>query len=75
MNRLARARTTTTTLLVLALAGLLDLTTARAQARANGRDRGDVLQYVIIAAGVTALAVAVIAWVRPVVMRYLTQIQ
>lgn len=66
----------TITLVFLTTTAFLTTTRERALTRAGGRrsDRGDVLQYVIIAAGVVGMSIAVIAWVRPVVMRYLQQI-
>lgn len=46
----------------------------RATSRNRRSDRGDVLQFVILAAGVCVLAIGVIAWVGPVVQRYLSKI-
>ena len=42
--------------------------------RAGGRDRGEVLEKVIVVAGFAGMALLVVAWVKPVVMRYLFQI-
>lgn len=39
------------------------------------RERGDTIGFVVITAGVVGLAIIIIAWLRPVVMKYLQQIQ
>lgn len=66
--RATRAATVTTLTALAVLTGLID--------RAGGRrsDKGSTLETVIIWAGVCALAIAAVAWIGPVVMRYLSQI-
>ncbi|QIS22817.1 hypothetical protein [Nocardia terpenica] len=38
------------------------------------RDRGDVMEKVIIIAGMVALAIALVTWLKPVFTKYLVQI-
>lgn len=70
-------RTTITTTIAVTAMLLMALAASVAErARTTWRkDDGEILDFVVIAAGVVSLAIAVVAYIRPVVMRYLTQIQ
>ena len=39
------------------------------------RERGDTIGFVVITAGVVGLAIMIIAWITPVVQKYLSQIR
>ena len=70
INRIAA----TAALVVWTITLLVDTAAERTAFRAGGRDRGEVLEKVIVVAGFAAMALLVVAWIRPVVMRYLYQI-
>lgn len=70
--RAQRATTVTALAGIAMIAGILDRASGTDKRRS---DRGSMLEYVIIAAGVVALAIAVVAYLGPVVMRYLNKIQ
>lgn len=71
-HRAQRATTVTTLAGIAMITGFLDRASGSNRRRS---DRGSMLEYVIIAAGVVTLAIAVVAYLGPVVMRYLNQIQ
>ncbi|GAA3132857.1 MULTISPECIES: hypothetical protein [Rhodococcus erythropolis group] len=71
-HRAHRATTVTTLAGIAMITGFLDRASGSNRRRS---DRGSILEYVIIAAGVTLLAIAVVNYIGPVVMRYLNQIQ
>lgn len=77
---MTRARTLLTTLgaTLLTLIALTTNATATARTTWSNRktnDRGEILDWVVIAAGVVSLAILAMAYIRPIVMRYLHQIQ
>lgn len=72
MNRILPQVMLTATLLCVAVVTLPERT--REWAR-NTSERGDTVGFVVITAGVVAAAVAIITHVRPVVDKYLMQIQ
>ena len=71
-HRAQRAPPGTTLAGIAMITGFLDRAGGTAKRRS---DRGGTLEQVIIWAGVAALAIAAIAYIGPVVMRYLNQIQ
>ncbi|MBT2265979.1 hypothetical protein [Rhodococcus erythropolis] len=71
-NRAHRATTITTLAGIAMITGILDRAAGTNKKRS---DRGSMFEYVIITAGVVALAIAVVAYIGPVVMRYLNKIQ
>lgn len=73
IHRFTRRIAHTTTLALVTVLALTASLYDRAATR--GKDKGDVVQTVIIIAGLATLAIAVVAWIGPVVQRYLTQIR
>lgn len=71
-HRAHRATTVTTLAGMAMITGFLDRASGSNRRRS---DRGGMFEYVIITAGVVALAITVVAYIGPVVMRYLNQIQ
>jgi len=76
-------RTTTTLVTMIAVTTFLIIVTTNAAVETahttwrnrHADDRGEILDWVVIAAGVVSLAVAAIAFIRPFVMRKLAEIQ
>lgn len=73
MSYIRNRLTNTMTLIVLTVLATMSLLHSRATRRSKN-DQGSMLEYVIIAAGVTVLAISVVAWIGPVVMKYLSRI-
>jgi hypothetical protein len=72
MNRIKPQVLLTVTLLLLTLQMLPER--YRSWARTT-RERGDTMGFVVITAGVVLMAGAIVAYLRPVVTKYLMQIQ
>lgn len=74
-TRTAITTVAVTTMLVIALTD--DIVTNAHLTWRNRRhnDKAEILDWVVVAAGVVTLAVTAIAWVRPFVMRKLNEIQ
>lgn len=63
------------TMLVIALTDSLVSNAHNTWRNRRDNDKAEILDWVVVAAGVVTLAVTAIAWVRPFVMRKLNEIQ
>jgi len=61
--------------LTVAVATLMAVQVMRDRALARPRDAGDVVEKVIMVAGLAVAAIAAVAYLRPVITRYLNKIQ